>query len=156
MLHLTKLAKLENGQPPPALGAFQAEHIQLLVSIVMDPLKWMPNPGARLQADGTCSGGTHLYTKPSIYPGFEACITPGKTHFIQILRFPPVLGSIYDGLIPWSRQPDAVDTLYQRPGGDDGTISVQHFSRISVDFGLIFGGKCGRTARCYSDLSGAI
>ena len=70
MLHLTKLAKLENGQPPPALGAFQAEHIQLLVSIVMDPLKWMPNPGARLQADGTCSGGTHLLYKAINLPRF--------------------------------------------------------------------------------------
>lgn len=58
MLHLTKLAKLENGQPPPALGAFQAEHIQLLVSIAMDPLKWMPNPGGRLQADGSRTPST--------------------------------------------------------------------------------------------------
>jgi hypothetical protein len=41
MLHMSKLAKLENGQPPPALGSFEAEHIQILVSIVMDPLKWM-------------------------------------------------------------------------------------------------------------------
>lgn len=41
MLHMTNLAKLENGNPPPALGSFEAEHIQILVSIVMDPLKWM-------------------------------------------------------------------------------------------------------------------
>ena len=44
MLHMSKLAKLENGEPPPALGSFQAEHIPILVSRVMDPLKWMCAP----------------------------------------------------------------------------------------------------------------
>ena len=58
MLHMSKLAKLENGQPPPKLGEFEAEHIQIVVAIVMDPLKWMPNPGDRLQADGSRTPST--------------------------------------------------------------------------------------------------
>eukprot|EP01050_Picozoa_sp_SAG11_P018917 SAG11_NODE_2934_length_2828_cov_1.446684_3_plen_42_part_00 len=41
MLHCSKLAHLEDGKPAPEMGAFEAEHIQIVVSIVMEPLSWL-------------------------------------------------------------------------------------------------------------------
>jgi hypothetical protein len=49
MLHCCALKALEDGAPPPTMGSFTADHIRICVDIIMNPYKWMKNPGGRLE-----------------------------------------------------------------------------------------------------------